>query len=237
MKTRFFVLLVLSAIAGVSSGVYPQVTLQISGAVSGDIVLELYDDEAPVTVANFVDYVQSGFYDDLIFHRVIPGFMVQGGGFDVDLVKKTPGPAIINESSNGLSNLRGTIAMARTNAPHSATSEFFISDANNLFLDYGGVVYDPGGNAYYVPGYCVFGQVISGMDVVDDIAAVTTTTEGGMTDVPVSDVIILSATLDTPVCIDKQDGDVDGDCDVDLADFVKLAENWLECNSTELPCI
>lgn len=236
MKARFFILLILSAITGVSSGADPQVTLQISGAVNGSIVLELYADEAPVTVANFIDYVESGFYDGLIFHRVIENFMIQGGGFDPDLVPVTPGPAIINESTNGLSNVRGTVAMARTSAPHSATSDFFINHVDNLFLDFGSVVYDGNNTAYYTAGYCVFGEVISGMTVVDAIAVLPTATEGGMDDVPVSDVIIQSATVNTPVCIEKLDGDIDGDCDVDLADFVRLAGNWLECNSITIPC-
>jgi cyclophilin family peptidyl-prolyl cis-trans isomerase len=236
MKARFFVLLILSAITGVSSGANPQVTLLITGAVNGNIVLELYADEAPVTVANFVDYIQSGFYNGLIFHRVIEDFMIQGGGFDPNLVPVTPGPAIINESTNGLSNLRGTIAIARTFAPHSAKSGFFINHQDNLFLDFGNVVYDGNNTAYYTAGYCVFGSVISGMNVVDAIAALETTTEGGMTDVPVSDVIIQIATVNSPVCIEKLDGDIDGDCDVDFADFVRLAGNWLECNSTTTTC-
>lgn len=238
MRSCLFVLLVLSAIVGVSSGVNPQVTLHISGAVSGDIVLVLYEEQTPVTVANFVDYVQSGFYDGLIFHRVIDDFMVQGGGYDPNLVRITPGDPIINESSNVLSNLQGTIAMARTTAPHTATSEFFINDANNLFLDHGSnVKYDGDGYAYFLAGYCVFGEVISGMDVVAAISAEPTQVEGGMSDVPISDIIIQSATLDTPVCIEELEGDIDGDCDVDLADFVKLAENWLVCNAIEPPCI
>ncbi len=236
MKARFFILLILSAITGVSSGADPQVTLQISGAVNGSIVLELYADEAPVTVANFIDYVESGFYDGLIFHRVIEDFMIQGGGFDPNLVQQTTGPMIINESTNWLSNLRGTVAMARLVPPHTATSEFFINHVDNLFLDFGNVVYDGNNTAYYTAGYCVFGEVISGMTVVDAIAVLPTTSEGGMDDVPVSDVIIQSVTVNTPVCIEKLDGDIDGDCDVDLADFVRLAGNWLECNSITIPC-
>lgn len=236
MKVRFFVLLILSAVTGVSFGANPQVTLQITGAVNGNVVLELYPDEAPVTVENFVDYIQSGFYNGLIFHRAIEDFMIQGGLFDPNLVSATPGSAIVNESSNGLSNLRGTVAMARTNAPHSATSQFYINHADNLFLDYGAIAYN-GPTAYFEVGYCVFGSVVSGMDVVDAIAVLPTTSEGGMTDVPVDDVIIQSVTVDSPVCIDKLDGDSDGDCDVDLADFVRLAADWLGCNSITIPCI
>ena len=151
------------------------------------------------------------------------------------IVPVTPGPAIINESLNGLSNLRGTIAMARTPSPHSATSEFFINHQDNLFLDYGAIAY-AGDVAYFKVGYCVFGSVISGMNVVDSIAALETTVEGGMTDVPVNDVMIQNATVNSPVCIEKLDGDIDGDCDVDLADLVRLAGNWLECNSITIPC-
>ena len=236
MKSTFFALLILSAVTSVSFGANPQVTLQITGAVNGNIVLELYPDEAPVTVENFVDYIQSGFYNGLIFERVIENFMIQGGLFDPNLVPSTPGPAIINESSNGLSNLRGTIAMARTNVPHSATSEFYINHIDNLFLDYGAIAYN-GPTAYFLVGYCVFGSVVSGMEVVDAIALVPTTSEGGMTDVPVDDVIIQSVTVNSPVCIDKLDGDSDGDGDVDLTDFVRLAWNWLECNSITIGCI
>jgi cyclophilin family peptidyl-prolyl cis-trans isomerase len=152
----------------------PEVTLQITGAVSGSIVIELYADEASVTVENFLNYVQSGFYDGLIFHRVMPGFMIQGGGFDTELAYQTPGAPIINESSNRLHNLRGTVAMARTSAPDSATSQFFINQnpEHNPFLDYGYIGFDYN----YVPpkelpaqiGYCVFGEVLSGMDGSDD---------------------------------------------------------------------
>ena len=237
MKASFFILLILSAITGVSSGANPQVTLLITGAVDGSIILELYADEAPVTVANFVDYVQSGFYNGLIFHRVIEDFMVQGGGFDPNLVPATLSPPIINESTNGLANIRGSVAMARLTAPHTATSQFYINHIDNPFLDFGAIAY--GGNtAYYRVGYCVFGEVISGMEVVDAIALVPTAAEGSMTDVPVNDVVIESAavTLNTPFCPEKLEGDVDGDCDVDFADFVRLARNWLECNSTTTAC-
>ena len=207
----------------------PQVTLEISGGVTGTIVLELYADKAPVTVANFIDYVQSGFYNDLIFHRVIVDFMVQGGGFDADLVQKTTNPPIINESIDAPSNLRGTIAMARTNQTHSATSQFFINHVDNSFLDFGAIV----GGAYRNPGYCVFGKVISGMDVVDAIAVVTTATEGGWGDVPVNDIFIQTATVtvNAPICIDRLAADIDGDCNVGLADFAILSSQWLERTS------
>ncbi len=231
-------MLVLSVFTGLCAAGNPQVTLCISGPVSGSIVIELYPKEAPVTVANFVDYVQNGFYDGLIFHRVIRNFMIQGGGFCQDLIKQETGPMIPNESSNGLSNVRGTIAMARTPYPHSATCEFFINHVNNASLDYVPVLYDAYNNAYSKFGYCVFGQVVEGMDIVDAIASQTTTTKNAMNDVPIIDVIIQSATvtLNEPVCADKLEGDINGDCRVDFADFVKLAENWLLCNAINTVC-
>jgi hypothetical protein len=127
--------------------------------------------------------------------------------------------------------------MARTADPHSATSQFFINHVNNTGLDDVPVFYS-GGYAYRSYGYCVFGAVVSGMDVVDAIAATPTTTKGGMSNVPVNDVIIQSATvtLNAPVCATKLEGDIDGDCNVDLADFVKLAEHWLSCNSITSIC-
>jgi cyclophilin family peptidyl-prolyl cis-trans isomerase len=224
VKFKLLILAILSVLVGVSSAANPQVTLHITGAVTGDIVLEIYADKAPITAANFLNYVRTGFYDGLIFHRVISGFMIQGGGYDPNLAKKTPGSEIINESYNGISNLRGTIAMARTPEPHSATSEFFINHADNLFLDYGTVAYDNYDNAYILVGYCVFGKVLSGMDIVDAIAALETT-DG---DVPEEDVIIHAAvTLDPGVCALAGQGDINGDCTVDLLDFMILAQHWL----------
>ncbi|OQY07449.1 MAG: hypothetical protein B6I25_01865 [Planctomycetales bacterium 4572_13] len=217
----------------------PEVTLHITGAVNGTIVVELYADEAPVSVENFLDYAETGFYDGLIFHRVMKDFMVQGGGFDTDLVKKAPGESIINESSNGLSHLRGTLGMARTSQPHSATSEFFINHMDNAFLDRAPIVYDGQNNAYIKYGYCVFGKVLSGMDVVDAIAAVDVHyVNENFETVPIDDVIIQSAviTRDAPVCAEKLEGDVNGDCSVNLADFAKLAQNWLVCNSITSVC-
>jgi cyclophilin family peptidyl-prolyl cis-trans isomerase len=156
----------------------------------GNIVVELYPDEAPKTVANFLAYVQSGHYDGTIFHRVISGFMIQGGGLTSDLAKKSTREPIENESDNGLSNTRGTIAMARTPAPHSATAQFFINTVDNKALDHGGVA-----NGW---GYAVFGKVTEGMDVADAVAAVKTTTkqspEGSeMSDVPLEPVVIQKA--------------------------------------------
>lgn len=229
--------LILSAVTADLLAADPQVTLQITGSVSGSIVLELYPDKAPVTVNNFIDYVRSGFYDGLIFHRVVkynpPNSyisVIQGGGYDPNMVKKTPGQPIINESSNGLSNLLGTIAMARTPDPHSATSEFFINQLDNLPLDYGAIAYDSDDNAYYKVGYCVFGRVISGMSIVNDIAALPTITKGGHENVPADDVIIQSATvtLEAAFCTEKLQGDIDGDCDVDTVDLLKFAIQWLD---------
>ena len=147
----------------------------------GDIVIEMNAAKAPVTAANFVDYVKDSHYDGLIFHRVIKGFMIQGGNFTPDMERSSTKKPIINEADNGLSNLRGTLAMARTNDPNSATDQFFISDNDNLFLDYA-----PGN-----PGYAVFGKVVEGMDTVDAIADVKT---GGQ-DVPDEAVLIESAVI------------------------------------------
>ncbi len=213
----------------------PEVTLQISGAVNGAIVLELFADEAPLTVENFLNYVQSGFYEGLIFHRVISDFMIQGGGFDTNLVKKTTGPTIINESSNRLSNLRGTIAMARLTHADTASSQFFINIIDNKFLDYNSIIYNYyTGKPHVQIGYCVFGRVLSGMHVADAIAALPTTN-----DQPDEDVIIQSAiiTQNVPFCAVKLDGDSDGNCKVDFNDFVTMAENWLQCNSITVDCI
>ncbi|MHC4757158.1 MAG: peptidylprolyl isomerase [Planctomycetota bacterium] len=152
----------------------------------GDIVIALDDKAAPVTVKNFLTYVEEGFYDGTIFHRVIQNFMIQGGGFTQDMNKKQTHPPIVNEASNGLKNDRGTIAMARTPDPHSASSQFFINHRNNSPLNYSGPAN---------PGYAVFGKVIEGMDVVDKIAAVKTTVRSRMKDVPVEPVIINSALI------------------------------------------
>ncbi len=152
----------------------------------GNIVIELNEQAAPVTVRNFLGYVEAGFYDGVIFHRVIPGFMIQGGGFTEQMTRKKTRDPIINEAKNGLSNMRGTIAMARTSDPNSATSQFFINHSDNDFLNY----IDEN-----KAGYAVFGKVTEGMDVVDAIAAVKTTTKNGMDDVPVESVTIQSAKI------------------------------------------
>jgi len=150
----------------------------------GDIVIELDKAAAPVTVKNFLTYTEEGFYGGTIFHRVIPNFMIQGGGFTPQMSRKQPHPPILNEADNGLKNDRGTIAMARTSDPDSATCQFFINHKNNASLDY-----IEGRN----PGYAVFGKVTEGMDVVDEIAAVKTTVRMDMPDVPVEPVVIKSA--------------------------------------------
>jgi cyclophilin family peptidyl-prolyl cis-trans isomerase len=152
----------------------------------GNIVIELNDQAAPVTVRNFLGYIEAGFYDGTIFHRVIPGFMIQGGGLTPQMIRKKTLDPIINEAKNGLSNKRGTIAMARSDNPNSATAQFFINHRDNDVLDY----MDDN-----QPGYAVFGKVIEGMDVVDAIASVETTTRGGMDDVPVKPVVIMSAKI------------------------------------------
>jgi len=146
----------------------------------GDITVRLFDDKAPATVANFLAYVDSGFYNGTIFHRVIPNFMIQGGGFDKDLNQKATNDPIVNESKNRLHNTRGTIAMARTNDPDSATAQFFINQRSNLRLDWA-----PGRE-----GYTVFGEVVEGMDVVDFIATAKTGRVRGMSDVPVEAILI-----------------------------------------------
>ncbi len=151
----------------------------------GPITIQLDLEKAPITAANFLKYVDDGFYDNLIFHRVIPRFMVQGGGFDAKIEEKSQGQKgkIKNESGNGLTNLRGTIAMARTNDPHSAQNQFFINLVDNGFLD----------RTEDKWGYAVFGKVIDGMDVVDKIAKVPTANQRGMGDVPVDTITIKTA--------------------------------------------
>jgi peptidyl-prolyl cis-trans isomerase B (cyclophilin B) len=153
----------------------------------GEITLELDAEKAPVTVANFLQYVDNGFYNDVIFHRVINNFMIQGGGFDTNMQQKETLAEIKNEADNGLRNDKYTIAMARTSAPHSASSQFFINVNDNDFLNFTA----PNGSGW---GYCVFGKVTTGTDVIDQIKAVKTTNRNGHQDVPVEPVIILSAT-------------------------------------------
>ena len=152
----------------------------------GDITLELFEDKAPKTVANFLSYVQDGFFDNTIFHRVINNFMVQGGGFTEDMEQKDTKAPIENEANNGVANEVGTVAMARTQDPHSATSQFFINVNNNDFLNHT----SESANGW---GYCAFGKVTEGMDVVEKIKAVKTGNSGYHQDVPVEPVIIEKA--------------------------------------------
>lgn len=188
-------LLTLALIAGVAAAqppaaemkkpTNPRVTLETS---KGKIVIELDATKAPKTVANFVAYVESGFYNGTIFHRVIPKFMVQGGGFSADMQQKGTKAPIMNEADNQLKNLRGTIAMARTSDPHSASSQFFINSVDNAFLDHKAKI-----DAQW--GYCVFGQVVEGMSVVDEISKASTTVKNGMPNVPGEPISIVKATV------------------------------------------
>ena len=152
----------------------------------GSIVIELEPEKAPNTCANFEQYVRDGFFDGTIFHRVIDNFMIQGGGFQPGMIPKQTRDAIENEAANGLSNLTGSIAMARTSDPHSATAQFFINVSDNKFLDH------PGQDGW---GYCVFGRVVEGLDVVNNIKGVATTSRMGHQDVPQEDVVIEKAEI------------------------------------------
>lgn len=166
-----------------SSNGNPLITLETS---KGIILIELYPEKAPVTVKNFLSYVDSGFYDGTLFHRVIPNFMIQGGGFNSDMQRKSTKAPIPNEADNGLKNDRGNIAMARTQDPHSATAQFFINIIDNDFLNHK----SKSGQAW---GYAVFGKVVKGMDVVDAISKLKTTKSGMMRDVPIEPVLIVKA--------------------------------------------
>ncbi len=150
----------------------------------GTIKIELNADKAPKTVANFLSYVEAGHYAGTIFHRVIPGFMIQGGGFEVGMKQKPTNSNVENEASNGLKNVRYALAMARTSDPHSASAQFFINTTDNSFLDY------PGQDGW---GYCVFGEVTEGKDVVDKISSSKTTRSGMFSDVPVENILIEKA--------------------------------------------
>ncbi|MDJ0740203.1 MAG: peptidylprolyl isomerase [Gammaproteobacteria bacterium] len=182
IRTRLAGILVLCLLAAPAIAQSPQVKLVTN---KGEIVIALDAQQAPKSVENFLGYVDAGFYDGTIFHRVIPGFMIQGGGLDATLNKKPTRDPIENEAANGLKNARGSVAMARTGAPHSATAQFFINLSDNGFLDY------PGRDGW---GYAVFGQVTQGMDVVDAIAAVPTGVQNRRRDVPTETIVIESAT-------------------------------------------
>ena len=152
----------------------------------GDIRIQLNAEKAPVSSQNFIDYVNDGFYNGTIFHRVIKNFMIQGGGFEAGMQEKSTRTPIENEANNGLSNMRGTIAMARTMAPHSATAQFFINVEDNTFLDHSSETAEGW-------GYAVFGEVVEGMEIVDKIREASTTSRMGYQDVPVDDIVIESA--------------------------------------------
>jgi len=184
IKSLFFAVFLLASTAALAAN--PAVALKTN---MGTMVIELYPDKAPVTVRNFLEYVKSGFYDGTIFHRVIDGFMIQGGGFDTDYNRKPTRPPIKNEADNGLKNVMYTVAMARTGDPNSATAQFFINVANNDYLNYR----SPDVMGY---GYCVFGKVIKGRDVVDRIAKVPTGAAGPFGyDVPLKPVVIEKISL------------------------------------------
>lgn len=155
----------------------------------GDIKIKTFDDQAPETVKNFIDYCKEGFYNNTIFHRVINNFMIQGGGFEPGMKQKKTKAPIKNEAANGLKNNRGTLAMARTSDPHSATAQFFINVVDNDYLNYRSA----DANGY---GYCVFAEVVDGLDVIDKIKAVKTGRNGMHSDVPVEDVLISSVTVE-----------------------------------------
>ncbi len=184
MKIAFIsALSVLAAVTPVAGAENPKVILDTT---KGQITIELYPKKAPDTVKNFLAYVDAGFYSGTVFHRVIPNFMIQGGGFASDMQQKPTRPPIKIESDNGLKNERGTIAMARTQDPNSATAQFFISSADNAFLNF---------TAKTVQGwgYAVFGKVVQGMEVVDEISKVKTGAKGSHRDVPADPVVITTA--------------------------------------------
>jgi len=177
--------LAFAAMAAPAAAANPRVLLETT---KGKIVIELDAEKAPKTVKNFLDYVKAGFYNGTIFHRVIPGFMIQGGGFTADMTEKPTRPPIQNEADNGLKNERGTIAMARTPDPNSASSQFFINVAENKSLNHQSKT--PQGW-----GYAVFGKVVEGMDVADAIVKVPTTTKGPYGDVPVQPIVLQKASI------------------------------------------
>ena len=179
-------LIIAMFITGCSGEVKMEKTIVVLETNKGNIGIELFEEKAPITTKNFLDYASSGFYDGLIFHRVIDGFMIQGGGFDKEMSEKENKEPIKNEASNGLKNAKGTVAMARTMIIDSATSQFFINVADNNFLDHT----DDSQQGY---GYAVFGNVVSGMDVVDKIKSAETHSFKGYSDVPVEPAIIIKA--------------------------------------------
>lgn len=185
---QFYIFMILTLLSSKALADNPQVTFETN---RGNFVIELYPDKAPKTVANFISYIKDGFYENTIFHRVIKNFMIQGGGFTADLSEKETRAPIVNESNNGLKNEVGTIAMARTQEPNSATSQFFINVKNNQFLDFR----DPSPELI---GYCVFGRVIKGMDVVTNIESSPTANVGPYGDVPRAPILIHHVKVNTP---------------------------------------
>jgi peptidyl-prolyl cis-trans isomerase A (cyclophilin A) len=182
---RFLMVCLLGvAMAASAAAANPRVRFETS---KGTFVVELDQAKAPITVGNFLEYARSGFYDGTVFHRVIPGFMIQGGGFTSDMQQKPAHEPIVNESANGLANKRGTLAMARTADPNSASSQFFINLVDNGFLDKA--------SARDGVGYCVFGKVVEGMSVVDAIAGVPTGNVGAYQNVPLQPVVIKKASV------------------------------------------
>jgi peptidyl-prolyl cis-trans isomerase A (cyclophilin A) len=180
MKPRILAAVAALFFASVALAGNPTVEMQTS---KGTIVLELYPDKAPESVENFLEYVNDGFYNDTVFHRVIPNFMIQGGGFTARMKQKETQPPVVNESNNGLKNDRGTLAMARTSAPHSAASQFYINLKDNPDLNHGG------GERW---GYAVFGRVTRGMEIVDEISREPTGIRGEHHNVPLSPIYIRS---------------------------------------------
>ena len=188
------VLLTLLSTPAIAADGDPRVLLETS---KGNILIELHPDKAPKTVENFLAYVESGFYDGTIFHRVIPRFMLQGGGFTADMQKKQTQPPITNEADNGLKNKRGTLSMARTGDPHSATAQFFLNVVDNVSLDHTA-------KTQRGWGYAVFATVIEGMDVADAIVSVPTTFHGRMQNVPRTPVTIDKASVVKPAEMEKE---------------------------------
>ena len=189
MKGLLFVLLGVMIAVGMvraEGGPAPRVVMETS---KGTFVIELDPDAAPISTENFLGYVEAGYYEGTVFHRVIDGFMIQGGGFTADMVQKGTRGTIQNEADNGIKNKRGTVAMARRPDPHSATSQFFVNTVDNAFLDHR----DKSTQGW---GYAVFGEVVEGMDVVDAIAKVKTGRHGPMGDVPTEPVVIQKVTLE-----------------------------------------
>lgn len=190
MRAVWGILMLLATVACSEASQETEAPMVVMETSKGTVRIEMYPDEAPISVENFLAYVDSGFYDGLSFHRVVPGFVIQGGGFEGDMVKREPTrDAIQNESDNGLKNLRGTLSMARLPSAHSATSQFFVNLVDNPALDHGG---RPG----QTWGYAVFGRVVDGMGVIDEIAQVRTGQKAGMGDVPVEPVVIVRAYRD-----------------------------------------